>query len=69
MGKMTKAEELLARARTNTSGLIWDDNALAAINEALEWAAQQCDKAGTGCAQGCHKVDALDIRSGKSVQP
>lgn len=46
-----------------------DKRAIAAINEALEWAAQQCETTALGCNPDCHAANAGIagiIRAGKS---
>ena len=66
---MKKAEEIAAKHGYTAST---DPHVVLVIDEALEWAAQQCERRPfhiCGDAADCHVSDARNIRAGKSVQP
>ncbi len=66
---MTKAKELVEANSSLLPSLLSLAVAEKIANEALEWAAQQCEAGDCPAFDGnpkCHKEDAIRIRSGKS---
>jgi hypothetical protein len=41
---MKKAEEIVQTVRHERASLVWEARVLEAVNQALEWAAQQCEE-------------------------
>ena len=72
---MSKVEEIVLKHAELLPSLLSLEVAKEVANDALEWAAQQCEAGAkkhleTGLTTGgCHTRDAQRIRDGKSVQP